>query len=170
MAFHQAAAFGSDTVAGYVLVEGPILLIGTDLHESTPKTRAGHRVIWLDARTVRLLEDHRQVQDLERQYAGEACQDHDLIFCREDGSPWRPDVVYRRFRAIARRAGLPPIKLHEGRHSAVSLQYGANVDPELTQRSVGHARPDMTRHYTHPEAQLFRAAAEDTAAQVDGAP
>jgi integrase len=158
---------GLDTDAGYVLVERPILLIGKDLDESAPKTRAGHRIIWLDAKTIGLLKKHRDVQQLERQYAGEAWQDHDLIFCRDDGSPYRPDVVYRRFRAIAKRAGLPPIKLHEGRHSAVSLQYGANVNPELTQRTVGHAKPEMTRHYTHPEAQAYRAAAEATAAQVD---
>jgi Phage integrase family len=124
------------------------------LHESTPKTRAGHRVVWLDDDTIALLRKHREVQELERQFAGEAWQDHGLIFCQGDGSPWRPDVVTRRFQAIARAAGLPVIKLHEGRHSAVSLQHGANVNPELTQRTVGHATRDMTRHYPHRGAGL----------------
>jgi hypothetical protein len=67
-----------------------------------------------------------------------------------------------------RQAGLPPIKLHQGRHGAVSLQSGANVSPELTRRTVGHAKSEMTRRYTHPEVQANRAAAEATAAQVDG--
>jgi integrase len=65
------------------------------------------------------------------------------------------------------RAALPPIKLHEGRHSAVSMQREALVDPELTQRTIGHSNAGMTRHYTHPQAQAYRSAAEATASHVD---
>ena len=35
-----------------------------------------------------------------------------------EGTPYRPDYVTRRFKALATAAGLPVIKLHEGRHSA----------------------------------------------------
>jgi integrase len=150
-------------------VKRPILLIGADLAESTPKTRAGERLIWLDAGTVALLREHRKDQLRARMAAGGSWQDDDLIFCRPDGTPWRPDHVTRRFQSIARWAGLPPIKLHEGRHSAVSMQREAEVDPALTQRTVGHSTASMTSHYTHPQAQAYRAAAEATAAQVDGA-
>jgi hypothetical protein len=47
------------------------------------------------------------------------------------------------------------------------MQREALVDPELTQRTVGHSNVGMTRHYTHPQAQAYRSAAEATAAQVD---
>ena len=43
------------------------------------------------------------------------------------------------------------------------------MDPDLTQRTVGHATADMTRHYTHPQARAFRAAAQAAAALVGGA-
>jgi integrase len=101
--------------------------------------------------------------------AGEAWQDHDLIFCQPDGSPWKPDYVSRRFKAIASWAGLPPIKLHEGRHSAASLARDAAVDPEIRRQTLGHADAAMTSHYTHIEAQAHRAAAEAVAALVEGA-
>jgi integrase len=158
---------GADLDAGYIRVDRTVLLIGSEVTEGTPKTRAGERLIWLDSKTTGLLRRHRAVQDLERQFAGEAWQDNGLIFCRNDGTPYRPDYVTRRFQAVARAAGLPPIKLHEGRHSAVSMQREALVDPELTQRTVGHSNVGMTRHYTHPQAQAYRSAAEATAAQVD---
>lgn len=158
---------GADLDAGYIRVDRTVLLIGSEVTEGTPKTRAGERLIWLDSKTIELLRRHRAVQDLERQFAGEAWQDSDLVFCRNDGTPYRPDYVTRRFQAVARAAGLPPIKLHEGRHSAVSMQREALVDPELTQRTVGHSNVGMTRHYTHPQAQAYRSAAEATAAQVD---
>jgi integrase len=158
---------GADLGAGYIRVDRTVLLVGSEVTEGTPKTRAGERLIWLDSKTIELLRRHRAVQDLERQFAGEAWQDSDLVFCRNDGAPYRPDYVTRRFQAVARAAGLPPIKLHEGRRSAVSMQREALVDPELTQRTVGHSNVGMTRHYTHPQAQAYRSAAEATAAQVD---
>jgi integrase len=100
--------------------------------------------------------------------AGPAWQDHGLVFCHDDGTPWRPDHVYRRFRSVARTAGLPVIRLHDGRHTAVTNQDEAGVDPELTQQTVGHATAAMTRHYRHRRAPAFRAAAEAAAALVDG--
>lgn len=70
---------------------------------------------------------------------GEGWQDSDLIFARDDGTPWRPDHVTRRFQVIARDAGLLVIKLHEGRHSAASLARDAAVDPEIRRKMLGHA-------------------------------
>ena len=101
--------------------------------------------------------------------AGESWQDNDLIFCQDDGTPYRPDYVTRRFQSIARDAGLPPIKLHEGRHSAASLARDAAVDPEIRRKTLGHADAAMTSHYTHVMADAYRQAAESVAALVDGA-
>ena len=159
----------ADLDAGYVRVRRPIVLIGGDVVESTPKTSTGDRLIWLDARTVRLLREHRKAQLVARFRAGEAWQDNDLIFCKDDGTPYRPDYVTRRFKSLAGQAGLPVIKLHEGRHSAASLAHDAQVDPEIRRRTLGHADAAMTSHYTHPEAEAHKAAAEAVAKLVEGA-
>lgn len=102
--------------------------------------------------------------------AGEAWEDHGLIFCRDDGTPWPPDYVSRRFRELAKAAGVPVIKLYEGgRHTASSLGHDAKVDPEIRRWTLGHADAEMTSHYTHPEAAAYRQAAEDVAKLVEGA-
>jgi integrase len=137
--------------------------------EGKPKSRAGDRRIWLDATTVALLKAHRKVQLADRLRASSAWQDNDLMFCRADGSPWTPDYVTHRFRKLAVAAGVPVIKLHEGRHSAASLQRDAEVDPETRRKTMGHADQAMTSHYTHIEAEAHRAAAEAVARLVDGA-
>ncbi len=160
---------GADLDAGYLSVERPILLVGADVIEGRPKSQAGARKIWLDAETVRLLREHRRAQLRVRMQAGSAWQDDDLVFCKDDGTPWKPDAVSRRFKTIARAAGLPVIKLHEGRHSAASLARDAAVDPEIRRKTLGHADQAMTSHYTHIEAQAHRAAAEAVAALVEGA-
>jgi len=143
--------------------------VRSEVVEGRPKSRAGERKIWLDAETVRLLREHRTAQLRARMKAGEAWQDNDLLFCQDDGAPWKPDHVSRRFKVIARTAGLPVIKLHEGRHSAASLARDAEVDPEIRRKTLGHADQAMTSHYTHIEAQAHRAAAEAVAKLVEGA-
>jgi integrase len=158
---------GADLDAGYIRVERPVLLIGAEVTESTPKSRAGERLIWLDAGTVRLLREHRKAQLAARMRAGTDWQDNDLIFCQDDGTPYRPDFVTRRFQSIARAARLPVIRLHDGRHIAASLAHDAAVDPEIRRRTLGHADAAMTSHYTRPEAAAYRAAAEAVAALVD---
>jgi integrase len=160
---------GADLDAGYVTVDRPILQLGGAIVEGRAKSKAGERQIWLDAATVAMLREHRKAQFAARLKAGAVWQDNDLVFCREDGSPWPPDYISRRFKVIASAAGLRPIKLHEGRHSAASLARTAEVDAEIRRKTLGHADQAMTSHYTHIEAEAHRQAAEAVAALVDGA-
>ena len=90
------------------------------------------------------------------------------MFCQPGGRPWNPDYVSKRFRRLAAEAGVPPIKLHETRHSANSLMREAGVDQELRMQIVGHADRDGNDRYTHTLEQAHRAAAEQTAAYVLG--
>ena len=75
--------------------------------------------------------------------------------------------MYRKFRVLARKAGLPPIKLHEGRHSAASMAREAEVGPEIRRKTLGHADSGITSHYTHVEAAAHKAAAEAVARLVE---
>jgi integrase len=99
---------------------------------------------------------------------GPGWQDHDLIFCRADGSPWPPDYVSRRFKALAVQADLPPLKLHEARHTAATLMNAAGVDPSLRMRTVGHASRAVHDHYTHFCADSLAKAAGDAERLVTG--
>lgn len=165
----EAAGFrwsGADLDAGYLTVERTVLQLGGEIVEGTAKSRAGERLIYLDAQTIKLLRAHRRRQIADRLRASTAWEDNDLIFCRADGSPWPPDYVSRRFKEIACAAGLPPIKLHEGRHSAASLARDAGVDDKLRQEQLGHTTGTMTDRYTHVLAEQHLAAAEAVARLV----
>ena len=159
----------ADLDADYVRVRRPIVLVRGAVTESTPKTKTGDRLIRLDTETVRILKEHRTAHLRARLVAGESRQDNDLIFCRGDGTPHKPDAVSRRFKRLAALAALPLIKLHEGRHSAASLAHDAAVDPEIRRRTLGHADAAMTAHYTHIEAEAHKAAAEAVAKLVGAA-
>jgi integrase len=72
--------------------------------------------------------------------------------------------------ASSQAAGLPVIKLHEGRHSTASEARDADVDPEIRVKTLGHADQAMTTHYTYIAAQAHRTAAEAVARLMEREP
>ena len=158
----------ADLDRGVLTVKRPILQLGGKLHEEpTAKSRAGDRLVFLDPETADMLRAHHRAQLRARMQAGPAWQDNDLIFCQADGRPWNPDHVSKRFKKLAAQAGVPVIKLHEGRrHTGNSLMRDAGVDQEVRMREVGHAGRDINDRYTHVLIEAHLAAAEQTAALV----
>ncbi len=123
--------------------------------------RSARQLLYVSARA------HKEAQDLERQLAGDKWTDNDLVFCQPDGRPWNPDHVSKRFKKLAKTAGVPVIKLHEGtRHTGNSLMRDAGVDQEVRMCEVGHADRDVNDRYTHVLEEAHLAAAEQTAALV----
>jgi hypothetical protein len=53
--------------------------------------------------------------------------EHDLVFCRPDGTSLRPDRVTAEFERHVRACDLPVIRLHDTRHGACSLMLAGDV-------------------------------------------
>ena len=126
-----------------------------------PKTRAGVRPLWFDEYTAQVLAEHRQRQEAERAAWGEAWVDTGLVFTREDGSPLNPDHVSRRFRTLAKRAGVPVIRFHDLRHTSISLGLERGVDIKVMSERVGHSSSWFTADtYAHVGNAQAREAGE----------
>lgn len=127
-----------DLDAAAITVNTALLLVGGRLVWGKPKSRAGERVVGLDAGSVAAGRAHRARRKRERLAAGEAWQDSGRMFTREDGAPLNPDYVTRRFRELIRGAGLPVIKFHGTRHTAATLALEANVATKIVSEQLGH--------------------------------
>ena len=131
---------------------------------STPKTKRGDRIVYIDAETVAMLRRQQETQNLERTAWGPAWNDSGLVFTREDGSPLRPEYATRHFQALAQDAGLPVIRLHDLRHTNASLALDAGVDLKVVSERLGHSQIAITADlYTHVNSGPGRAAAEQIA-------
>ena len=131
---------------------------------STPKTKKGQRLVQIDRDTSTMLRRHREAQKLERSAWGPAWNDACLVFTREDGRALRPDYVTRHFRELAETAGLPPIRLHDLRHTSASLALAAGVDLKVVSERLGHSQLAITADlYTHVNRHLGKAAAQQIA-------
>jgi len=118
------------TTAGYQVIEGD------------PKTQAGIRAVALDKHTVAVLRAHRSRQlahGQRRLAAGKAWYASGYVFVSKDGSPLHPSYASTRFRLLIARTGVPPVRLHDLRHTAVTLAHKAGADLKDVQDQVGHS-------------------------------
>jgi integrase len=134
----------------------------------TPKTKRGTRDIPIDANTAALLRRHQEMQHVERTEWGPAWNDAGLLFTREDGRSLRPEYATRHFQALAERAGLPPIRLHDLRHTNASLALRAGVEMKVVSERLGHSQISVTADlYTHVHDTVGRAAADKIAGALN---
>ena len=105
----------------------------------------------------------------ERLAAGEAWQDHGLVFVDELGRPPHPETMTRWWRESVARAGVPVIRLHDARHTAATVLLRAGVPVKVVSQRLGHADVAVTmRIYQHTTAQDDRAAADALAHALSG--
>jgi integrase len=117
---------------------------------SEPKTRMGKRSLALDPATLTALQEHKGRQEQERAEVGAAWRDSGLVFTRPDGSPIHPDLITDWFRRLARAAGLPPIRLHDVRHSYATAALAAGIPAKVVSERLGHATIAITLDvYSH---------------------
>jgi integrase len=123
---------------------------GGGLRFSEPKN-ASRRTVGLPQRAVSALLSHRKHQLEEKLRAGPLYQDGDLVFASRHGTPMdAQNVVNRYYKPLLERAGLPPIRFHDLRHSCLSLlaQHGEPIRD--LQALAGHATASFTlQRYTH---------------------
>jgi len=90
-----------------------------------------------------------------------------LVSTRENGAALHPDLATDAFARIARRAGLPPIRLHDLRHTAASLALQAGVPMKVVSEQLGHSSLAITANtYTSVLPAVARAAAEAVAGVI----
>jgi integrase len=103
----------------------------------SPKSRRSERTIALNADTAAALRKHRDTQQLERDLAGPAYADHDLVFCNELGQPIHPQRLSEWFSKRRKAAGIPTGSLHILRHTAAIL--AVTADPPVPLHVVSGA-------------------------------
>jgi integrase len=174
-----------------------IMQLGYQTAVGAPKTSSGeYRRVDLDAGTVAALLAHQLRQEMERGEWGDAWADwqepfrtnpkrvafatgrllpscgrndcsHGLVFTREDGSHLHPEYVTRHMQRLAKKAGLPAVRLHDLRHGSASLQLAAGVPIAIVSKRLGHSSIAITSDtYSHLLEGVGRAAAEQAAALV----
>jgi integrase len=134
----------------------------TILEFKEPKTRKSRRTVTLDSQAIAALKTHKAKQNHDRLRLKDAyAKDLDLVFCAEDGKPWKPDTVTKWFAAIVKDAELPAIRLHDLRHSHATQLLRAGVHFKIVSERLGHASVAITLdRYSHVLPGMDKTAAD----------
>ena len=95
--------------------------------------------------------------------------DNDLVFCKENGEPLRPDYFTRLVKRWSTAAGVPRITPHAFRHTAGTWGMEAGVATPVVSEMLGHSSTRVTEsHYQHVKATMHRDAASVLERLFDG--
>jgi integrase len=123
------------------------------------KTDASDAVIPLPKITRGVLLEHWEHHAKMRDDAGELWTDHDLVVTTSIGSPIEPRSLNTHWEGIRVQAGLPGVRLHDLRHTVVSLLLELGTPPHVVQAIARHADLDVTmRIYAHTNLDTMREA------------
>lgn len=135
------------------------------------KTNCSRRVIDIDPYVVTALRRHRAAQEMEQRVAGSAWLGKlDLVFTTQAGAPVEGRTLIRSwFRPLLAKAGLPPIRIHDLRHSYASIALARGVHPKVVQEALGHSTIAVTLDlYSHVVPSLQREAAKEMGTALFG--
>ncbi len=152
-----------DMVGGTITISETRLNVDGRIISESPKTRQSRRTVSLDAGTIGELAKFRNLQDDAKTRLGSWHSDY--VLTDLDGQPVNPDRVSRLFKRACANAGLPVPRLHDTRHTAVTLGISSGVPIHVVAGRVGHANVTTTLNtYSH-----FLPRADKLAADVIGA-
>jgi integrase len=152
-----------DLAEGTVQVRRSIYRVaGKGWVESEPKTARSRRNLVLAAPAVDALRRHRASQAKIRLATGSEWENRDLVFCNAFGRPLeQSNIRTRSLIPLLKKAGLPPIRFHDLRHSAASLLLAMGVHPKIVQEQLGHSSIAITLDlYSHAMPSLQADAAK----------
>ncbi|MGC2374264.1 MAG: site-specific integrase [Solirubrobacteraceae bacterium] len=133
-----------------------------------PKSMRSERTIALDVGTVDILSHHRATQRLERDLAGPAYDDGDLVFADELGAPIHPQRLTEWFSKHRKAASIATGSLHILRHTSATLALTADppVPLHVVAGRLGDDPKTVLGTYAHLLPHSDAMAAEAVAAAL----
>ena len=153
-----------DLDAGRLRVEQQLLPTVGGCTFGPPKSKRSERTIALDGATVDALRRHRDAQRLERDLAGDAYEDQDLVFCDELGGWIHPQRLTQLFAKHRKAAGIPNGTLHVLRHTAATIALTEGVPLHVVAGRLGDDARTLLGTYAHLLPHSDAMAAEAVAA------
>jgi len=93
--------------------------------------------------------------------AGKHVVSSPFVFTTIQGKPFRPDSISQAFKRAAVKIGLPDMRLHDLRHTAITYMLEAGENPKTVSEFAGHATAQFTMNqYAHVLEQSKKKASD----------
>jgi integrase len=149
--FHNEMVSVKRTVVEYSTIEA----------KETTKNRSSRRSYPMTSEILDILMKRKEEQETYRRLFGKDYIENGYVFTWQDGNMIRPDYVSRKLRQIIKRAGLPPLRFHDLRHTTASILLSKGWTLKDIQEWLGHSDIGVTADiYTHIDISRKQSLAE----------
>lgn len=127
-----------------------------------PKTAKGRRTVALSDHTIEVLKLHYEGQRAERLERGSTWKDEGYVFTNRYGGLLWPNDVWRTFKRLVERTGLPKaIRMHDLRHAMATAWLANGIPVKVVSERLGHGDISVTLQiYGHVLPNMQAEAAE----------
>ena len=117
---------------------------GVGWEYTTPKSKAGYRIIPMTEECVRILKNQKEKRTIINiEYS-------DNVFTTEKGKPIVNSNIEKRMKEICKKINIPPYTMHSLRHTMCTRAFEAAANPRVMQEIMGHSNLKTTMEiYTH---------------------
>lgn len=151
-----------DFVAGTLRITQSVQRADGRLQVLPTKTKRSNRTVPLPERCRYALADHHARIQRRNGHPGAPARPDGYVFGTTNGTPLDPRNLTRMFGELCRSLGLRTLRLHDLRHTCVSLLLAQGVHPRVVMEIVGHSAIEMTMNvYGHVNLDTQRRALDD---------
>lgn len=108
------------------------------------KTDSSYRKIVVSEYTMKLLKKQKALYKTNKLKLGADFHNTDYVICKENGDPFLPKSFTRKWARTLEIHNLRHIRLHDTRHSAISLLLSEGIPLHIVQQRAGHKDPQIT--------------------------
>lgn len=139
-----------------IRIENNRVSSGNKVFEQEPKTHRSKRPVILPYVAWEVLQEHKGMMENERQALtkkGYTPEDTGHVFLSPEHVPWHPsNFSTRSWKVLLDTAGVPRIRLHDLRHTNITLDLALGGDLKTASQRAGHASIQITANiYQHPD-------------------
>jgi len=114
------------------------------------KTKNARRLLPMPNTLRAELQKVKQEKDKAARGAGKHVVSSPFVFTNIQGKPFRPESISQAFKRAAAKVGLPDMRLHDLRHTAITYMLEAGENPKTVSEFAGHATANFTlNQYAH---------------------
>ncbi|MFG2579594.1 tyrosine-type recombinase/integrase [Streptomyces solisilvae] len=129
------------------------------------KTRAGKRPIGVPEELLKLLQQHKEVQERERMLARDLWEEKGYVFTSPTGEPLNPNTDFHRWKDLLKAAKVRDGRLHDARHTAATVLLLLGVPDTVVDRIMGW-EPGKSARMRSRYQHLTSPVLQQTAAKV----
>lgn len=133
--------FGKGTIS---IKNNSLYLPDYGMYEDTPKTESSIRTINIPEVVLKLLHQHRDLQNAERERLGSKWTDSGMVFTQHDGRPIHPSTISKWLSKFCKERGLPHTYPHMLRHTSATMLLMQGIPLKAVSGRLGHSQTATT--------------------------